>query len=120
MLDLHCCTLAFSSAARGSYSLFQYTCFSLQCLLMLRSMDLFAIWHVSIFLDQGTNTFSFPALESGFLTNGLPRKSYCQPQNRESKGFKNISVITCKFYFKKFTLIFIMINGILFIIHSYP
>ena len=52
----------------------------------------------------------FPALEGWFLNPGLPGKSDCQPQNRESKGFKNISVITCKFYFKKLALFFIMNN----------
>lgn len=88
MLDLHCCTLAFSSAARGSYSLFQYTCFSLQCLLMLRSMDLFAIWHVSIFLDQGTNTFSFPALESGFLAMDCQGSHIVNLKTGKVKGLK--------------------------------
>lgn len=70
------------------------------------------MWACGIFLDQGTNPCSFPALEGGFLTIGLPRKSDCQPQNRASKEFKHISVITCKFYFKKLTLFFIMINSI--------
>ena len=70
------------------------------------------MWACGIFLDQGTDPCSFPALEGGFLTTGLPRKSDCQPQNRESKEFKHFSVITCKFYFKKLILIFIMINSI--------
>ena len=37
-------------------------------------MDLVALQHVEIFLDQGSNLC--PALSGGFLTTGLPGKSH--------------------------------------------